>query len=153
MSADADRFAQSVIEHLTRNRNRLAFDLCRPTRKVLKVLNDARQIDVSRFLNWLAVISGFQLGKLRRIAFDQLRQFEEQTPAIARAHLCPLSGHSFVRRGDSYIDIGLIGFSYFSERLTCSRVRRFEYLPRFRINKLPVDEQLVAAWRGLDWLW
>ena len=56
LPANAHRLAQSVIEHLPRNRNRLAFDLRGPTGEVFKVFDYVRQIDVERFLDRLAVV-------------------------------------------------------------------------------------------------
>ncbi len=72
LTANTDRFAQRVVEHLAGNRNRFAFDLRGPAGEVFKVLNHLRKIDVERLFDRLAIVSRFQRRQFSRVLFDQL---------------------------------------------------------------------------------
>ena len=137
-----------VVEHLPGNRNSFAFDLRGPTGEVFKVFRDLRQINVGRLLDRFAVIRSFQRRQFRAVLFNQLRQFVEHAPAIARADLRPLAFKRSARRGHGFIDVFFVGFGYFGERFAGRRIRRSECLAGFGIDPLSVDQKLIFT-RGV----
>src|SRR5256714_1174511 len=145
LPAHANGFAQGIVEELTRNRNRLAFNLRSETREVFKILHDLRQINVERFAYGLSVVCCLKLGKLFSILFYQLSELEKKATAFARAHASPLSLERAASCRDGLFNIGLICFRDFSERFARRRVRRSKSLARFGVNKFPINEKLVLA--------
>ena len=124
LPANSYWFTESVIKHLSGNGNGLTFDFSGPAGEVLEVFRDLGKIDVRRLLDWLAVVCCFKGSQFGTVLFDQLRELVKHPAAIARANLRPLALESAASGDDGLVDVGLVCFSNFCERVAGRGIRR-----------------------------
>ena len=106
-------------------------DFSRPARVIAQDVDHHRHIDVARLENRLAIVEGFELGKLVNVLFDEVPQPPDEASALAGRHLAPRptaifkSATSGLRRA---VDILARSFDNLGQHFTRSGIDGVELL-------------------------
>ena len=143
----SDWLAQCVSQKLAPggNRNRVAFDLGRPSRHVAEQVHRQADIRDSRHFEWLAVVQHFQLGKFFQVLLQQVAELPDHASPLRGRHFGPRPGfESGAGRLYGALDIFTISFRNAGQDLARGRIVRRECFAGSGLHPLAVNEHLAV---------
>ena len=146
LADDADRLAQRVVEEAGLDRNGLALELVGHAAEVAEARRRARHVELARIAHRMAGVQRFEPREFLGVGLDQVREPEQDAPAVGRRHAAP-GREGALRRGHGLVDVGLAGQRHVGDGRVVVRVQRGQRLARFGIDEAPVDEELVPDGR------
>ena len=150
---DAHGLLARVGEHLRPgrgnggDRDRVALDLRRPARHVMKQVGGQGDVRRLRDRQRLAVVERLEHGQLVSVPLDQIADAMDDLAALGRRHPAParaLVVKAPASRSNGKLDVLGCAVRHAPETLLSRRVERLEGLPARRLDPFAVDQQTAG---------